>query len=236
MASIGPESGDSGGIGEAESRRRPDVKTLFSPGRRTAVLSLVWLLLIVRGDLLLSAPLEPSAQSAAVTEALQTSFASATEAVTAFKPFYLTGDFNGDGAQDIVIVVRIKARRTALPQDVRIMNPFYNSPKVNFPVNPAAENKLALAIIHSWKTPETAAKLLLVGEAPVVAFAYVNTSSPESAKNVIQLMSKSGKRRKGQTFPRTAKGDVILLATEVGSDGPLYWNGKTYRWEEPEGD
>jgi len=212
------------------------MKTLVSPGRRAAVLSLACLLFIVRGGPLLSAPLEPGAESAAVTEALQASFASATEAVTGFKPFYLTGDFNGDGAQDIAIVVRIKAPRTALPRDVRIMNPFYNSPKVKFPVNPAAENKLALAIIHGWKTPQPAARLLLVGEAPVVAFVYDNASDPEGAKNVIQLMSRSGKRRKGQTFPRTAKGDVILLGTEVGSDSPLYWNGKTYRWEEPEGD
>ena len=176
------------------------------------------------------------AQSAAVTEAVQAAFGSAVEAVTGFKPFYLSGDFNGDGMQDIVAVVRIKEKRTALPKDARLLNPFYAGPKVTFPNNPATENKQALAIIHSWKTPQTAAKFLLIGEAPILIFVYDRTSDPEGSKNLMGLMSRRGKRRRGQTFPPTAKGDVILLGTEVGSDSPLYWNGKTYRWEEPEGE
>jgi hypothetical protein len=158
------------------------------------------------------------------------------EAVTGFTPFYLTGDFNGDGMQDIVIVVRIRERRSALPKDVRLINPFWYSPKVTFPANPAAEKPLALVIIHSWKTPQTATKFLLVGEAPLLIFVYDRTSDPESAKGLMELMSKRGKRSRGQTFPPAAKGDVILLGTEVGSDSPLYWNGRTYKWEEPEGD
>src|SRR4030095_347113 len=156
--------------------------------------------------------------------------------VTAFKPHYLTGDFECDGMQDIVIVVRIKEQRSALPKDVRLLNPFYSSPKVTFPQNPAAETKLALAIIHGCKTPQTAAKFLLIGEAPVLVFDNARRSDPDSSKDLLELMSKRGKRRRGQTFPPRAKGDVILLGTQVGSDSPLYWDGKTYRWEEPEGD
>ena len=206
------------------------------PTRRTIFLSLVCGMLIVFASDLIARPTQPKVQSVPVTETLQASFGSAVEAVTGFKPFYLTGDFNGDGMQDIVIVVRIKERRSALQKDVRLINPFYSSPKVTFPQNPAAENKLALAIIHGWKTPETAAKFLLVGEAPVLVFVYDRTSDPNSSKDLLELMSKRGKRRRGQTFPPRAKGDVILLGTEVGSDSPLYWDGKTYRWEEPEGD
>jgi hypothetical protein len=212
---------------------------LFSLAGRTIFLSLVgWILIVVVNEPCLAAhpTWQPKAQSAAVTEVLQASFGSAVLAVTGFKPFYLTGDFNGDGMQDIVIVVRIKERRTALPKDVRLINPFDSGPKVTFPSNPAAENKLALAIIHSWKTPQTAAKFLLLGEAPILVFVYDRTSDPESAKDLMELMSKRGKRRRGQTFPATAKGDVILLGTEVGGDSPLYWNGKTYRWEEVGGD
>jgi hypothetical protein len=77
---------------------------------------------------------------------------------------------------------------------------------------------------------------LLVGEGPILIFVYDRASDPDGAKNLIELMSKRGKRFKGLKFPPTAKGDVILLGTEVGSDSPLYWNGRTYRWEEPEGD
>jgi hypothetical protein len=176
----------------------------------------------------------PNAQSSAVAEALNVSYGSAVEAVTGFVPFYLTGDFNGDGMQDIVIVVRIKERRTALPKDVRLVNPFWYGPKVTFPTDLAAEPKLAFAIIHGWKIPKSATRFLLVGAAPLLIFDYGRTSSPSpgDAKGLMELMSKRGKRPRGQIFPRTAKGDVILLWTQVGDDTPLYWNGRTYKWEE----
>jgi len=175
----------------------------------------------------------PNAQSSAVTEALHTSYGSAVEAVTGFAPFYLTGDFNGDAMQDIAIVVRIKEPRTALPKDVRLVNPFWYGPKVTFPTDLTTEPKLAFAIIHGWKIPKSAKKFLLVGDAPLLIFDYGRTSHPESAKGLMALMSRRGKRPRGVTFPRTAKGDVILLWTEVGDDDtPLYWNGRTYKWEE----
>ena len=169
-----------------------------------------------------------------VIEALQADFGPAVEAVTAFKPFYLTGDFNGDGEQDIVVVVRIKERRSALPKDVRVIDPFQGGGPSGFPANPAAENKLALAIIHSWKTSRPAGKFLLIGESPILILEYdrVTSSEPEDRKNLIELMSKRGKRRKGERLPPGSKGDVILLGTEVGGDSKLYWNGKTYRWED----
>lgn len=171
-------------------------------------------------------------QSAEVTDALGASFGTAVEAVTAFKPFYLTGDFNGDAIQDIVTVVRIKERRTALPKDVRVLNPFWGSPKVTYPSNPASENTLAFAIIHSWKSPQPTAKFLLIGDAPILIFVYDRTSDPSDAKDLMSVMSKRGKRPRGVYFPPTAKGDVIWLFTQVGDETPLYWNGRTYRWEE----
>src|SRR5438128_1130510 len=97
-----------------------------------------------------------------VIEALGTDFGPAVEGVSAFKPFYLTGDFNGDGEQDIVVVVRIKGRRSTLPKDVRVIDPFQGGGPSGFPANPAAENKLALAIIHSWKASWPAGDFVLV--------------------------------------------------------------------------
>ncbi|HEV8427614.1 MAG TPA: hypothetical protein VGQ41_06855 [Pyrinomonadaceae bacterium] len=212
---------------------------LFSLAGRNILLSLVcWILIVVASEPGLAAhPIGiPNQQSAAVTEALQASFGSVVEAVTGFTPFYLTGDFNGDGMQDIAVVVLIKERRTALPKDVRLINPFWDTPKVTFPTNPAAEKTLALAIVHSWKTPKTATKILLVGQAPLLTFVYDRTSRPEDAKGLMELMSKRVKRRKGYSYPATAKGDVILLWTEVGDQTPLYWNGRTYKWEEGSAD
>ena len=175
-----------------------------------------------------------ASQSTAVTDALQADFGSSVEAVTAFRPFYLTGDFDGDGAQDVVVVVRIKQRRSTLPKDVRVIDPFQGGGPSGFPANPAAENKLALAVIHSWKASRPAGKFLLIGESPILILEYARATSsePGDRKNLIELMSKRGKRRKREKLPPGSKGNVILLPTEVGGDSVLYWNGRTYRWED----
>ena len=173
-------------------------------------------------------------QPDAVSATLQTNFGAAVEASTAFKPFYVTGDFNGDGAQDIAIVVLIKAGRSALPKDVRTLNPFELERKIKFPANPATENKLALVIIHGWKNPKPSAKYLLIGDSPVLILDYqrVTSDQPADRQNLIGLLNRRGRRPKGSTFPRGAKGDVILLGNQVGDDSPLYWNGRTYVWED----
>ena len=180
-----------------------------------------------------------SNQTAAVTEALKASFGSALEAVTAFNPFYLTGDFNGDGAQDIVIAARIKGHRSDLPPDVKVYNPF-ERPKAVFPADPLANPTVALAIIHGtkagWKNAQTAGKFLLVGESPILILENDRATSgrPEDAKKLMEIKSKLGKRRGATWPPVAAKGDSILLETEA-TESILYWNGKTYRWEESAG-
>lgn len=173
-------------------------------------------------------------QPAAVSTALQTNFGTAIEASSAFKPFYVTGDFNGDGLQDIVIVVLIKAGRSSLPKDARILNPFEFERRIKFPANPATENKLALVIIHGWKNPKPSAKYLLIGDSPILVLDYQRVTSAQAAdrQNLIGLMNKRGRRPKGSTYPRAAKGDVILLGNQVGDNSPLYWNGRTYVWED----
>ena len=170
---------------------------------------------------------------AALVETVQKHFGATVEVVTAFQPFSVAGEFNGDGAQDVVVVVRIKARRNALPTNVKLLNPFETRSAIKFPANPDSQNKLALAIIHGWKT-ETVGKFLLLGESPVLIMQYARAISSEQGdkQNLISLMSKRGRRPAGVTLPRGSKGDVILLATEVGGDSLLYWNGRTYLWED----
>jgi hypothetical protein len=177
---------------------------------------------------------QSNASQSAAAAAVQSNFGSALEATTAFKPFYVTGDFNGDGTQDLAVVVRIRERRSALPKDVRILNPFQFERTIKFPANPAVENKLALVIIHGWKTPQPMGKFLLIGDSPVLILDYgrVTSGQPGDRQDLIGLMSKRGKRRKGETFPRGARGDVILLGNQVGDNSPLYWNGRTYVWED----
>jgi hypothetical protein len=58
------------------------------------------------------------------------------------------------------------------------------------------------------------------------------TSSAQADKQNLIGISKRGQRGSGLTLPRGAKGDVILLGTEIGGDSLLYWNGRTYLWQD----
>ena len=172
-----------------------------------------------------------SSQSAIVTAALKASFGSTVEPDTIFKPFYLTGDFNGDGVQDLIAIVRVKARRNAFAKDVRLVNPFDPGGKLNFPANLTGENNRAFVIIHSWKNSSVGGKFLLIGEAPLLILQYETSYGPDAARDQMELMKRSGPRRRGQRLPRNSKGDVIILGSQVG-DSMLYWNGRTYVWED----
>jgi len=171
----------------------------------------------------------------AIAPAVQKHFGTTVEAVTSFQPFYVIGDFNGDKVPDLAAVVSLKARRQALSTDVKLLNPFGRGGAIKFPNNPETDNKLAVAIIHGWNNPAPAGKLLLLGESPILILqnARAISSEPNERVNLIGLRRRRAKRGRGETLPRGSKGDVILLATEVGGDGLLYWNGRTYLWEEP---
>ena len=182
----------------------------------------------------------PQPSQSGLKEILQKSFGSAVEAETTFKPYYLTGDFNRDGAQDILIVVRIKGPRAELAPGVNIYNPF-GRPKAVFPSDPTANPTLALAIIHGgqpgWQTAPALEKFLMFGETPVLILNYSRVTSTElqDKKNLMELLGKrSAKFRADGWPPAAAKGDSIVLGTEA-TDSILYWNGKNYRWEEAAG-
>jgi hypothetical protein len=181
----------------------------------------------------------PQVSQSTLRTTLHSSFGSAVEAATTFSPFYLTGDFNGDGAQDILIVVRLKGARSELAQDVKIYNPF-ERPKAVYPTDPAANPTLALAIIHGskpgWQTPPALEKFLLFGGSPVLILNYSRvTGLPPDRKDLMELLKKrSTKHRADDWPPVAAKGDSIFLPTEA-TDSILYWNGKNYRWEEAAG-
>lgn len=224
-------------------KTRKQVRTNYSFSRQV-LLFLVFVVTFATNAQALSAQTKPGEPrqptQATLTQALKTSFGSAVEAVTAFKPFYVTGDFNGDGAEDILIVVRLKGPRAALESDVKIYNPF-GRPKAIFPDDAAANPRLALAIIHGsrsgWQTPPALEKFLMFGDSPVLILNNSRAVSTEPAdkKGLMELLTKRSKRYKADGWPRpAAKGDSIVLGTEA-TDSILYWNGKNYRWEEAAG-
>lgn len=178
-----------------------------------------------------------AAQSAAAVEAIKASFGSSLEPVKGFSPYYLTGDLNGDGAQDLMMVVRIKGRSTDLPADVKVYNPF-ERPKAIFPDDPAATPTLAFAVIHGaragWQTPPVSEKFLLFGQTPILILQFQRATSGrlDEGKNLMELLKNTSKVWEQLGWSATlAKGDSILLGTEA-TDSILFWTGKNYRWVE----
>jgi hypothetical protein len=164
-----------------------------------------------------------------IVEVIHANSGSVLEPVATGKRFYLTGDLNGDRVEDLIVVVRINGPRSALPKDVRLLNPFEADGKIQYPG--PKENKYGLAIIHSWKSPHPTDKFLLIGDSPILILENSRpTSGPEAGD--MKLMLRHARRRSGEVYPKTAKGAIVLMGTEVGGDSQLYWNGKTYVWED----
>jgi hypothetical protein len=143
-------------------------------------------------------------------------------------PYYLTGDFNGDTREDLLVVVRLNSVNS-LPKEVRVLNPWgyeaKDSPKVS---------RLALAIVHGsaegWDTPSPLGRFLLMDSE------YFSTPTWEESREApLSLKKRRSARSRGRAMlPRMAKGDAVSLGTEAGIDIILYWDGKTYRIYQPE--
>ena len=181
-----------------------------------------------------------SSDKTVIEEVLLKSFGPPVEAVTTFAPYHLSGDFNGDGALDKLIIVRIKGTRSELLKDVMVRNPFWGGGKVKYPVNPKVEPTLGIAIIHGApksKPNAPAGKFLLLGDSAVLILetTRANSNRAEERKSLMELMKKKVRRPRGSKWPPAiARGDSVLLPSE-NVDSILYWDGKAYRWEEEEG-
>lgn len=155
-------------------------------------------------------------------------FGGAVEVNVDHRPYFLTGDFNGDRFRDLVMVVRLKAAFRELPGGVTVLDPW----RTRRP-SPAGPGTLALAILHGGReglhAPPLGRYLLTDQE----FFATPIWQTPP-LKDLIGLVSKPRASRQGRrTLPRPAKGDAIRVATEAGIDTLLYWDGRTYRLYEP---
>jgi hypothetical protein len=145
------------------------------------------------------------------------------------KPYYWTGDFNGDNITDLLVMVRLKGPTRALPKDIVVLS-FWNASAQS---NPSPQDsELALAIIHGsdagWNTAP-AGKYLIHSKDFFSSPLWESTST----KELISIVRIGSKKSRATGPPVAAKGDSISLATEAGIDTFVYWNGKTYRLFEP---
>jgi hypothetical protein len=193
-------------------------------------MSIAWTLL----PLLAATP--PTPDAARVTEWAHQAFGDTAFVVDGFQPSSVTGDFNGDGTEDLALVVTITKGLAALPKGVTVLRPYgYEEPEGATPA-PTIGARF-VAIIHGQKSGEETvpkAAYLFAGGSPVLV-----VQSRRTAENLQECMAVVRRKRKPKEEvpldpPKAARGDSLFLATEAAG-GLVFWNGKTYRWyESPE--
>jgi hypothetical protein len=139
------------------------------------------------------------------------------------EPFYLLGDFNGDGRQDIAVLVNIEQGRAELKQHgVKYLDADPHSRTNGSEIDPKSamgHNCIGIAIIHGtsdgWNVLNPAGKFLVY-----------------DCFSAFRLFRKGQRIRRGsgsQGPTPKPKGDSIFLDLETGGTSLIYWNGRTYR-------
>ena len=164
----------------------------------------------------------PSAKLSEVQEAVRRVFKDAAVVDTNYNPQYLAGDFNGDGSQDIAVILK--------PANLELMNqelpPWLvreprarRDPRVALKIQ---KDETLLAVIHGygandWRDPEATQTFVLKN---VVG----NDLKVHSGQEFVSANS-------GRKLPRP-QGDLIG-ETVQGNSGYLYYASATYSWYDP---
>ena len=157
-----------------------------------------------------------------VQEAIKRVFKDAAAIDTNYNPSFLAGDFNGDGSQDIAVVVKplkLDEMNQELPPWL-VRQPRTN--RVDRKRIHIDKNETLLAVIHGyganhWRDPEATQTFLLKD---VVG----NDLKVHSPKDFVTVNS-------GRKLPRP-QGDLIG-ETVGGTPGYLYYAQATYSWYDP---
>ena len=157
-----------------------------------------------------------------VQEAIKRVFKDAAAIDTNYKPSFLAGDFNGDGSQDIAVVVKplkLDEMNQELPPWL-VRQPRTN--KVTRTQVRFEKDETLLAVIHGyganhWRDPEATQTFVLKD---VVG----NDLKVHSPKDFVTANS-------GRKLPRP-QGDLIG-ETVAGNPGYLYYAQATYSWYDP---
>src|SRR5437667_4388598 len=144
------------------------------------------------------------------------------------KPAFIVGDFNGDGSEDLAVLVKPNDGQLSEINN-ELVNWVLEDPKnvaprkTNSPAPPksarAEKDEILLAVIHGaggegWRSAEAKQTYLLKNEG-------ATTMTSQSLKDLQRAKEK-------QEFPQL-RGDAIT-ETINGKSGIVYWTGAKYAW------
>jgi hypothetical protein len=128
----------------------------------------------------------------------------------------LTADFDGDGTEDLALVVTAKAPlANSLEKNFKVVDPYdayfgFGDPKVTTKFSDFGDGSAhCVVVMHDWRTG-----------APRLKFVIVNL--PFEKLSIAKM-------------PLKKKTVSAISATEIGGLNALvYWDGKKYKWEPTE--
>lgn len=164
----------------------------------------------------------PAPKKSEVQEAVKRVFKDAAVVDTDYNPSYLAGDFNGDGSQDLAVVlkpVNLDLTNQELPPWL-VRQPRAN--RMDRTRLRIQKDETLLAVIHGyganhWRDPDATQTFVLKD----VAGADLKVQTPKDF-----LTANSGRK-----LPRP-QGDLIGETVE-GNPGYLYFAQATYSWYDP---
>ena len=158
-----------------------------------------------------------------VVSLIRSKITSQAEVFDRGNPWYRLGDFNGDGLQDLAVLVLVESGREELRKHgVQFINidPFSkgNGSEID-PLTDMGQHCLGLAIFHgssrSWRGETLGV--------PVLVYDCFSTCRV--------IMKGMRVRRSDCSSGRSPvlKGDALQLELETGGQTLVYWSGRTYR-------
>ena len=163
-----------------------------------------------------------AAKTSEVQEAVRRVFKDAAVVDTNYNPNFLAGDFNGDGSQDIAVIikpVKLDLMNQELPPWLVREPRAKRDPRLALKI---AKDETLLAVIHGygtndWRDPEATQTFVLKN---VVG----NDLKVHTSKEFVTANT-------GRKLPRP-QGDLIG-ETVQGNPGYLYYASATYSWYDP---
>jgi hypothetical protein len=129
--------------------------------------------------------------------------------VAKFQPMF--GDFDGDGAEDLAVVVTGSPAVDQGGHNYKLIDPYdsffgYGDAKLmmSFPTHP--EQAVYVAIAHDWRAAHPKAKFVVVN----LPFDRIEVSRAQWKKKVVS---------------------ALFTTDSTGVQAEVFWDGKKYRWQ-----